>query len=562
MIVNRSNLPGDMNLSDTVRYWLSSWDFVDNPFALWEAGREPWLERYFIRPPFYEQLLTNPKSTLIFAPRGGGKTATRIMLEAECRPMLSAAPVFAVPFTDFSPIAESTARPLQVTLADYFPHLTAAALPRLMVALAADLETTEQLTSNDLGELRYWIDHYAPYILKPRYLRTLLQLFDSKLNEENLTILVSSIQRDHFSLKDLNARLAVVVRWLLALRSATPILPDVPIDSPSRAMEIFVRLVLQLLNRGSALCHTFYLLVDGIDEYVLTQDSPATSAEILRSLLGNLHFLELPGFAVKFFLPAEHRTELERVARTDRLDIVTLTWEQAKEENQPDYLRELLRRRIAAFNTRGLHTLGELCDPSLRRWLEDAMLEEARDSPRNLMRLGNLLFAEHCREMPIPESVLLPIDWEYAVARFRASIRDQNRVQATLGSPTSMPLFVSSSNASRLHIDFNAGKVYRGVEELPPLSDLEYRLLSFLYRHRGQICTKDEIVLAVYEPKYGELTHSSRKMEKQDKKLKEAEEAAIARLFNRLRVRIEPEPSKPVYIITIRGRGYRLDNAE
>src|SRR5690606_19337565 len=129
-------------------------------------------------------------------------------------------------------------------------------------------------------------------------------------------------------------------------------------------------------------------------------------------------------------------------------------------------------------------------------------------------------------------------------------------------APVPVSAFISSSGVPPLRIDLKSGKVYRGVEKLLLLSELEYRLLSFLYRHKGRVCTKDEIILAVYEPKYDGKTHSATQFNQRDTKLKDAEEAAIARLFNRLRKKVEMEPSKPVYVITLKGRGYRLDNAE
>ena len=79
----------------------------------------------------------------------------------------------------------------------------------------------------------------------------------------------------------------------------------------------------------------------------------------------------------KFFLPEEQRAAIERIARTnDRLEALTLTWGGPQPE-AAEVLRELLRRRIATFNARGMRGLGELCAGSLRRTIEDEMLKVA-----------------------------------------------------------------------------------------------------------------------------------------------------------------------------------------
>jgi DNA-binding winged helix-turn-helix (wHTH) protein len=534
-----------------IRSWLKSWGFIDNPFALWEAGREPWLNRYFIKRPFYDELLNSQKSTLIFAPRGGGKSATRIMLENECRPTTPTAAILAVPFTDFSPIAETATHAAPITLAVYVPHLVDAILTQFLATLATTRNAAAHLSAKDAGALRFYIDRYGAHVLSPVQLRALLRRAKPGLNDREAATLADRVHRPETLPDYSDSHLNAFAHCLSLLLTQPAISPSRPIDSPSRVMESLVTLLLQLLNYEPTPCRVIYLLIDGVDEYALTQDNPDASAEFLRPLLGNLHFLELPGLVTKFFLPLEQRAALERVARTDRLDIVPLVWEPPKAEDGSDDLLQLLRRRIATFNTRGLIGLGELCDPSLRRSLEDDMLEVAHGSPRNLLRLGNLVFTEHCRDIPAPESVLLPDEWERAVDHFRSTV--QGRIVTSPVDAVPLPITSSTTVPPRLHVDTRTGKVYRGAEELPALSDLEYRLLEFLYRRRGQFCSKDEIALAVYEPKYSHgKSRSSAGIS----------DASLFQLIDRLRQRVEPHPSQPIYITSKKGRGYRLDNAD
>ncbi len=58
--------------------------FEADPFAKTNADEEDRLKSYFIDPPFFNAVhgdLASPKSAVVFAPRGGGKTAVKRMLE-------------------------------------------------------------------------------------------------------------------------------------------------------------------------------------------------------------------------------------------------------------------------------------------------------------------------------------------------------------------------------------------------------------------------------------------------------------------------------------------------
>lgn len=71
------------------------------------------------------------------------------------------------------------------------------------------------------------------------------------------------------------------------------------------------------------------------------------------------------------------------------------------------------------------------------------------------------------------------------------------------------------------------------------LSPLEFKLLHFLYSHRGKVCTRDQIGDAVWGP--GQYDYDM-----------------LYRLVQRVKEKIEPDPSQPRYIISYRGIGYSL----
>ena len=76
------------------------------------------------------------------------------------------------------------------------------------------------------------------------------------------------------------------------------------------------------------------------------------------------------------------------------------------------------------------------------------------------------------------------------------------------------------------------------------LTDLEYRLMRLLNERRDRLTTKDLIVETVWGGEY----------------LDRVDDARIEKLVSRLRSKIEPDPAKPRYLLTQRGRGYKLSS--
>ncbi len=95
-------------------------------------------------------------------------------------------------------------------------------------------------------------------------------------------------------------------------------------------------------------------------------------------------------------------------------------------------------------------------------------------------------------------------------------------------------------------IDIDAGTVWVNGRAIEALTDLEYRLLLLLYGRMGKICDKYQIVESVWGQDY----------------LGDVDDARIEKLVSRLRAKLEPDPSHPQFITTVRGRGYRLIQAK
>ena len=76
----------------------------------------------------------------------------------------------------------------------------------------------------------------------------------------------------------------------------------------------------------------------------------------------------------------------------------------------------------------------------------------------------------------------------------------------------------------------------------PPLSRKEFDVLGLLYQRRGEALSKDEIAVVGWPERVdGDVADQD-----------------IEQCIRRLRLRVEPVPSRPTRILTIRGYGYKL----
>lgn len=93
-----------------------------------------------------------------------------------------------------------------------------------------------------------------------------------------------------------------------------------------------------------------------------------------------------------------------------------------------------------------------------------------------------------------------------------------------------------------IFIDRDSGDVWVDGVRIPVLTDLEFRLMELMDDRRDKLTDKYQIVTGVWGEEY----------------LGEVDDARVEKLISRLRSKIEPDPGDPRYLITRRGRGYKL----
>ncbi len=130
-------------------------------------------------------------------------------------------------------------------------------------------------------------------------------------------------------------------------------------------------------------------------------------------------------------------------------------------------------------------------------------------------------------------------------------LKDGDEIQIAMGftltfvdAGATTPLFLEGRRG--LIVDNESRQVWvRGQELEPPLSTQQYRLLHLLYENAGKVVTREEIVRTVWP----------------DSVSGGVSEQAIDALVRRLRDRLAEIDPDHQYVMTVRGHGFRLENA-
>jgi hypothetical protein len=117
---------------------------------------------------------------------------------------------------------------------------------------------------------------------------------------------------------------------------------------------------------------------------------------------------------------------------------------------------------------------------------------------------------------------------------------------AFVGAEATAPV-IFEEQVKGLRMDLESKRVWVGGKELrPPLSLAQYRLLELLYQEPGRVYSRDDVVETVWP----------------EDERDGISEQAIDALARRLRERLAEIDPDTVYVVTVRGHGFRLENAQ
>jgi DNA-binding response OmpR family regulator len=135
-------------------------------------------------------------------------------------------------------------------------------------------------------------------------------------------------------------------------------------------------------------------------------------------------------------------------------------------------------------------------------------------------------------EMGADDYVTKPFNLRELLSRIRAQLR---RAYGEFSNTDANHISIGD-----LLLDLTSGQVLREEQPLN-LTPIEFRLLTYLARHRGQVLSRAQIVETIWG-------HSP----------DPDSEQTVNVHIRRLREKVEADPSRPALILTVPGLGYRL----
>lgn len=339
--------------------------FDDNPFRFTNADEEDRLEQYFIQPPYFESIfgdLSRPASAIVFAPRGGGKSAQRRMIEISSM----GKPLLCLTYDRFEFPERQT--PYTTTLEYHLRNILRIGVVGLLTHLQNDANLLQRYNKND-----------------KRTLLALIHQYLGRITEDELKRAVDSLKSFPDKAKDFwNEYLPAIAPFLVIILKMLKMDPGELSRFEDRAgqLEQSPKYQLELLRNLAAKVglKSIYVLVDKVDETALTVRDAKASFALISPLIKDLEVLEMKGFAFKFFLWDELEPFHREYARPDRIPQFPMEWDERT-------LYELLGERLKAYSNRKISRLAQVADNAVGAQIEELVISFSGNSPRDVIRI-------------------------------------------------------------------------------------------------------------------------------------------------------------------------------
>jgi hypothetical protein len=370
--------------------------FAEHPFTKVAAEKEELLSQYFIEPRYFSEALGNarqPKSYVIFGPRGGGKSAIRSMIEHYCESPKYiediGGKVLCITYDDFSAL---NLRQLNtISLSDHINEILKRGVPKLAVSLVEQGIIGENLQEEHRGILRWFIDEYMSDLSKLE-LDSILQMFRSQ-SEKIKEILSGAVNLYNTVISALNLE---------------KIEPANPLDTPAKKRDVISSIhVMEVFSRLASIAgfEAVYVLVDKIDETDTTGGDSRKAAKLVSTMLTNIKLLELERCAFKFFLWDNVKGHFGQELRADRITMKHTEWSDLE-------LEKMLGLRVRAYSlTRTL--LLDIFQSTIRSGIVKILISLSYKSPRDVNRLMEAIFAEATPEATDEDFL---VTWDAVIA--------------------------------------------------------------------------------------------------------------------------------------------------
>jgi DNA-binding winged helix-turn-helix (wHTH) protein len=193
------------------------------------------------------------------------------------------------------------------------------------------------------------------------------------------------------------------------------------------------------------------------------------------------------------------------------------------------------------------------------RWTINKPLMVGRETTCEIVVEDRMVSRFHARITPTPDGMLLEdLDSKNGTHRNgnlvigQVLLQDGDTVQIALAqqflfltSDATVPLSEDEVHPGRLRLDMRSRRVWVDDQLIdPPLSALQFHVLSVLYENQGQVVDRQQLVTNAWG----------------EEQAVGVSDQALDALLRRLRDRIAAVDRVHPYIITVRGHGIRLEN--
>lgn len=544
--------------------WLKGLGFTHgHPFATVEADQErDLLPEFFVDIEGYERV-EGDETLLVFAPRGSGKSALRIMLATQAAPISDKSSTLAIECTDFDDLINlyATGQPLRIE--EHVAWLLRTALNEFLKTMEDSVQNEQGLTPRALllkplhrmhlsgliraygGSLLNLESVYERFFaLDPAFENIYWNQDENESDEVTSGRSIFVVLEEAITAKKLGAFIHRIGLGEHPVARLLADLVDFPQTNTVSSMTTTETVNLFVTIAQEADFKRVQFLIDCLDEAQDTADDTVAQSDILEPLVSHLSILELPHVAFKFFIPKETRDELVKrpTFRRDRLmdQMITVRWDDSR-------LEHLLIERLKVYSDETIQDLSLLFSKSrVGSGVVEEMISLAQGSPRRLLRAGWELFNAHLKHSGVAD-MLETADWEEAKQAL-AQIKPEGESETDVGTDTK-PATIPEITFSDLEesedvipqLRLTAVSAYIGTKA-QKLSPQEHQFLKLLIDNDGEHPRKE-----VIDNIWPEVD-------------KTYADQALNSLLTRLRKKLGDNVKEPTYIRTIHGQGFRLQN--
>jgi hypothetical protein len=360
----------------TFNEYINKLGFEINPFQFSNADKEvEYIESYFIKPDYFEDIWGNPYSpvsSIVYAPRGAGKTAQRIMVEKRAK---KTSDILTISYTNHD-LTEFKSID-QISLIYHLTYLN-----RLL--LLAFFKRVENPDFNFDFTFSFPERQYIYKIAR-------IYLYDTPASFPNQAISSLKTVEDYAVdlWKEFKEPIVNVIKQISKSKGVEVDLSTVEIDRKLQLShkDNFINIIELVKKTGIS---TVFILIDKVDEQSLTGNNPEASFKLISELIKDLELLEIPGISFKFFLWDALKQFTVISARPDRVFSYDLIWDWRQ-------ISSMLDKRVETYS-KGKITRFQ--DMFVGVKLVGRVILFSELSPRDCVRICNRILSEQFKKNP------------------------------------------------------------------------------------------------------------------------------------------------------------------